>query len=61
MDWNVVKELAGLYTEAGLGGSRSGRFLTDVSESQVARGGAVSWLQALIENGDPRPWVALAA
>lgn len=61
MDWNAVKELAGFYAAAGLADTRSGRFLTDVAESQTARGGAVSWLQALVENGDPRPWVALAA
>lgn len=61
MDWNAVKELAGLYAEAGLGDTRSGRFLTEVAASQTARGGAVSWLQTLLEGGDPQPWVALAA
>ena len=60
MDWNAVKELAGFYAAAGLADTRSGRFLTEVSESQVARGGAVSWLQTLLEVGDPQPWVALA-
>lgn len=61
MDWNAVKELAGLYAEAGLGDGREGRFLADVAESQNVRGGGVTWLQALIANGDPRPWVAVAA
>ena len=61
MDWNAVKELAGFYAAAGLADTRSGRFLAEVSESQVARGGAVSWLQTLLEVGDPQPWVALAA
>ena len=62
MDLEVVKEPAAQYKEAGLGDTRSGRFLSDLSSSGVApRGGGVTWLQALVENGDPRPSVLLAA
>lgn len=62
MDLEVVKVLAAQYKEAGLGDTRSGRFLSDLATSGVApRGGGVTWLQALVENGDPRPSVLLAA
>ena len=61
MDWNAVKELAGFYIAAGLGDTRSGRFLSNVAETQQAHGGATSWLQGLLEMGDPAPWVALAS
>ena len=62
MDLEVVKALAAQYKEAGLGDTRSGRFLSDLATSGVApRGGGVTWLQALVENGDPRPSVLLAA
>ena len=61
MDWDAVKELAGFYAAAGLSDTRSGRFLASVSETQQAHGGATSWLQGLLEMGDPAPWVALAS
>jgi hypothetical protein len=60
MDWNAVAELATQYESAGLGNTRSGSFLKSVAQSQMARGGGASWLDTLMENGDPRPWVKLA-
>lgn len=61
MDWNAVRELAGLYIASGLGDTRSGLFLSNVAESQQVHDGAASWLQSLLEMGDPAPWVALAS
>jgi hypothetical protein len=61
MDWNAVKELAEFYIAAGLGDTRSGHFLSNVAVSQQVHGGATSWLQSLLEMGDPAPWVALAS
>lgn len=61
MDWDAVKELSGRYNSAGLSDTRCGRFLASVSKTQQAQGGATSWLQSLLEMGDPAPWVALAS
>ena len=61
MDWNAVAELASLYEAAGLGNTRSGSFLKSVSQSKEARGGGARWLDSLVENGDPTPWVKMAA
>lgn len=62
MDLEAVKTLAAQYREAGLGDTRNCRFLFDLVNTEVApRGGGATWLQALLENGDPRPSVALAA
>jgi len=62
MDLEAVKTLAAQYKEAGLGDSRNGRFLSDLASSGTdPRGGGVTWLQALVENGDPRPSVVLAS
>jgi hypothetical protein len=60
MDWNAVTDLASQYEAAGLANTRSGNFLKSISQSREVRGGGVSWLDSLIENGDPRPNVALA-
>jgi hypothetical protein len=61
MDWNAVAELATQYEAVGLGNTRQGSFLKSVSQSREARGGAVRWLDSLMENGDPTPWVKMAA
>jgi len=61
MDWNAVAELATQYEAAGLGSTRQGSFLKDVSRTQKVTGGGVRWLDSLVANGDPAPWVKMAA
>jgi len=61
MDWNAVADLATQYEAAGLGSTRQGSFLKDVSRTQKVTGGGVRWLDSLVANGDPTPWVKMAA
>jgi hypothetical protein len=61
MDWNAVADLVTQYEAVGLGNTRQGSFLKSASQSREARGGAVRWLDSLMENGDPTPWVKMAA
>jgi hypothetical protein len=55
-DWNLdaVKTLLAQYAQCGLGDTSSGRFLASlVADRAPPRGGGITWLRSLLQQGDP--------